>query len=92
MIRRTALKHIGTFVGIAAFSSATTTARAQSKLEKSAVKYQDKANDGKDCVGCLHFMAGATPAAPGTCKVVAGDVAASGFCLAFTKKPAAKAP
>lgn len=62
-------------------------ARAAGKLTKAEVKYQDKPNAGKDCDDCLQFIAGATPKAGGTCKVVEGVISPHGYCIAFTPKP-----
>jgi hypothetical protein len=66
--------------GIGAAASAQ-----QVKLAKAAVQYQDVGNSpGKDCDDCLHFDAGKDPKTMGTCKIVEGDIAPHGHCIAFT--------
>ena len=62
-------------------------ARAEGKLAKADVKYQDQPNTGKDCDDCLHFIPGATADAKGSCKVVEGVISPHGYCAAFTRKP-----
>ena|SRR5258706_8393835 len=89
-LRRMLLKRTAMFVaGIAALPLVETirSARAAEKLQKAAVKYQDKPKDSKDCDDCMHFVAGATPKAMGTCKVVEGTISPHGYCAAFTPKP-----
>ena len=91
--RRTLLKGAAALASIAVISVAGTAHAQQKLLEKSAVKYQDTPKDGKDCVSCMHFVAGSTVSgagAVGTCKIVSGGIAAAGYCLAFTRKPAPK--
>jgi hypothetical protein len=56
---------------------------AQAKLAMAAVKYQPDPKDGKQCDGCAQFVA------PNSCKLVDGDIAPTGWCLLFVKKPAA---
>ena len=57
----------------------------QVKLAKAAVQYQDVGNSpGKDCDDCMHYIAGKDPKGMGTCKIVEGDIAPHGHCLAFT--------
>src|SRR3954464_14166890 len=88
--RRSLLKKTLTFMaGIAAVPvlGSVPNVRAAGKLTKAEVKYQEKASAGKDCDDCLQFIAGATPKASGTCKVVAGVISPHGYCIAFTPKP-----
>jgi hypothetical protein len=88
--RRSLLKVAAKFVAVIAALPLVETirnARAADKLQKAEVKYQDKPKDGKDCDDCMHFVAGATPNAMGTCKVVEGAVSPHGYCAAFTPKP-----
>src|SRR3954465_16083548 len=87
-MRRSLLKRAALLVtGLAALPLMQTIARAAEKLQKAAVNYQDKPKNGKDCDDCMHFVAGATPKAMGTCKVVDGAVSPHGYCAAFTPKP-----
>ena len=88
--RRSLLKKTFAFMaGMAALPllESIRNARAAGKLTKAEVKYQDKASAGKDCDDCLQFIAGATPRASGTCKVVEGVIRPHGYCSAFTPKP-----
>jgi hypothetical protein len=61
---------------------ALTGGEAQAKLAMTAVKYQTDPKDGKQCDGCNFFVA------PNSCKMVDGDIAATGWCLLWVKKPA----
>jgi hypothetical protein len=55
---------------------------AQAKLAQAAVKYQADPKDGHQCDGCNFFIA------PNGCKMVDGDIAATGWCALWVKKPA----
>ena len=61
---------------------ALTGGEAQAKLAMTAVKYQPDPKDGKQCDGCNFFVA------PNSCKMVDGDIAPTGWCLLWVKKPA----
>ena len=61
---------------------ALTGGEAQAKLAMAAVKYQTDPKDGKQCDGCNFFVA------PNSCKMVDGDIAATGWCLLWVKKAA----
>jgi hypothetical protein len=61
---------------------ALTASDAQAKLAQTAVKYQADPKDGKQCDGCNFFVA------PNSCKMVDGDIAATGWCSLWVKKPA----
>jgi hypothetical protein len=91
--RRSAIKTITWWTGAAALGglAAMGAARAQAKLAKSAVSYQDAPNGGKDCDDCLQFIAGKTEAGPASCKIVEGPISPHGYCLAFTPRPGKKA-
>jgi hypothetical protein len=56
------------------------------KVAQSAVQYQTKPNGDKQCSKCAFFIPGATTDANGTCKIVAGDISPSGYCVAFNAK------
>jgi hypothetical protein len=60
---------------------ALTGGEAQAKMAQTAVKYQPDPKDGKQCDGCIQFVA------PNSCKLVDGDVAPTGWCLLWAKKP-----
>ena len=62
---------------------ALTGGEAQAKLAQTAVKYQpDPGKDGHQCDGCSFFVA------PNSCKMVDGDIAPTGWCSLWVKKPA----
>ena len=55
---------------------------AQAKIAQKAVQYQTTPKDGKQCDGCNFFIA------PNGCKMVDGDIAATGWCALWVKKAA----
>jgi hypothetical protein len=55
-------------------------ARAQAKMPKSAVAYQDHPKGSQDCSNCALFQP------PSACKNVAGEVSAKGWCSIWVKK------
>jgi hypothetical protein len=61
---------------------ALTGGEAQAKLAQTAVKYQPDPKDGHQCDGCIQFVA------PNACKLVDGDIAPTGWCALWVKKPA----
>jgi hypothetical protein len=63
-----------------------TTAIADAKSSKAALKYQTHPNGGAKCATCKLFVPGKKSAAMGTCKVVAGAISPQGWCIAYTKK------
>ncbi|HKI15812.1 MAG TPA: high-potential iron-sulfur protein [Roseiarcus sp.] len=56
---------------------------AEAKMAQAAVKYQPDPKDGKQCDGCNFFVA------PNSCKMVDGNIAATGWCALWVKKAAA---
>jgi len=54
---------------------------AQAKIGQAAVKYQTTPKDGRQCDGCAQFVA------PSSCKVVDGEIAPTGWCALWVKKP-----
>ncbi len=57
------------------------TTAAQAKMAQAAVKYQTTPKDGHQCDQCNFFVA------PNGCKMVDGDIAATGWCTLWNKKP-----
>lgn len=84
--RRSMLRNVAFAAGGAAMFGAiidqSRTAEAQTKAAKTVVGYQDTPHDGQRCDNCLQFVP------PSSCKVVDGDIAASGWCKVYVKKPA----
>jgi hypothetical protein len=77
--------HLAAMAAVASSLGALSRASAADKLAKAAVQYQDVGNSpGKDCDDCMQFIAGKTPSAKGTCKIVDGEIAPHGHCIAFT--------
>jgi hypothetical protein len=50
------------------------TARAQAKVSKEQVQYQDTPKDGRQCDGCSFFEK------PNACKAVEGEISPQGWC------------
>lgn len=63
-----------------------TTAVAEAKSSKAAMKYQDHPKGTAKCAGCKLFVAGKSAKANGTCKVVDGSISPNGWCIAYTPK------
>ena len=55
--------------------------KAEAKIQQAAVKYQTEPKDGKQCSDCNFFIA------PNACKQVDGEIAPTGYCLLWAKKP-----
>jgi hypothetical protein len=53
---------------------------------KAQFKYQSTPNGSKQCSNCTFFIAGKTPTANGTCKIVQGDISPKGYCIAWSAK------
>ena len=71
----------------AAYALFAHTSSAADKLAKSAVQYDETTRmAGRDCDDCTQFIAGPNASAPGTCRIVAGDIAPHGHCIAFTPR------
>lgn len=80
--RRDLLKGVAMLAGVAALRPV----RAQGKVAKAAMKYQDHPKGDAECSNCLQWIPGKTPTAMGSCKVVAGEINPKGWCLAYVKK------
>ncbi len=61
---------------------ALTNGEAQAKMAQTAVHYQTDPKEGHQCDACNFFVA------PNSCKMVDGDIAATGWCALWVKKPA----
>jgi hypothetical protein len=57
--------------------------QAQAKIAQTAVHYQTTPKDNHQCDGCNFFIA------PNGCKMVDGDIAATGWCALWVKKASA---
>ena len=74
--RRTVLIGAAGAVPVLALMSSS----AEAKMAQAAVKYQATPKDGKQCDGCNFFVA------PNGCKMVDGEIAATGWCALWVKK------
>ena len=82
MIRSMALTAGGAAI-LATTVIATRGAEAQAaKTPQKAVGYQDTPHGAQQCDNCKQFIA------PSSCKVVDGEIAATGWCKVYIKKPA----
>lgn len=79
LTRRTVLLAAASIAPV--LSMAATTAEAGTMPQK-AVMYQDTPKDGKQCSDCTFFIV------PNSCKMVAGTIAATGWCNLWSKKAA----
>jgi len=66
----------GAIAGLAAGFAGVTAARAD-KMSKQEAEYQDTPKDIRMCATCTLFEP------PKSCKVVEGDISATGWCKAF---------
>lgn len=89
--RRIALKQISiALVGAPLLAAGGNALAAKNAGLRTALKYQDTPKDGKQCTGCLQFVAGKAAKDPGTCKIMPGDteIAPAGWCTAWVAAPA----
>ncbi len=56
------------------------TSRADALQSQASVSYQNMPSDGQQCSLCKNFMAGGSA---GSCKIVAGVISPTGYCVAF---------
>ena len=78
--RRLLLKSTVVFAGVACAGALSSSAAAQQKAPKAAMKYQDHPNGQQQCDGCQQFVA------PDACKIVDGKINPKGWCVAWVKK------
>ena len=72
-------------LGVAAVVSVGNPPSAQSaKADKRDFFYQDKPKEGRSCASCRLFTPGDGGA--GRCAIVDGDVSASGWCMAYSRR------
>jgi hypothetical protein len=78
--RRVVLNDTALALGAAAAATVVSQATAQEKLSQADAKYQDTPKGDQRCDGCMLFQP------PNMCKVVQGEISASGWCQLFVKK------
>ena len=81
--RRDALKNIAVVAGGIAVTTMVGAGTANAgTVSKASVQYQDHPKGKQQCSVCANFVA------PHGCKVVAGKIATTGWCVAFAPKSA----
>ncbi len=83
--RRAMLQRLAATAGGGALLAAAGTRDAAAQAKKTsqkAVAYQETPHGTQQCDNCKQFVA------PSSCKVVEGDVVATGWCKVYIKKPA----
>ena len=72
----------GSLAAAAAVASVAIASReAEAKVQPKAVQYvENSTKPNQNCANCSNFVA------PNQCKVVEGDVVATGWCLVWAKK------
>lgn len=86
--RVTRSEFVGAAIMLPAFAGlfAAATAPASAKGSKDQFKYQPTPNGSKQCSNCTFFIAGKSATDNGTCKIVDGDIAPKGYCIAYSAK------
>jgi hypothetical protein len=91
--RRIALKQISMAFASLPLIAITGSAHAEKSVAlRTALKYQETPNAGKECLACAQFVPGKTPKDKGGCKIMPGDteISPTGWCSAFAPAPAKK--
>jgi hypothetical protein len=78
--RRKFLRFAGVVAGAGALLTAATPALADSKFSQAMAKYQATPKGAASCRTCTQFEGASA------CRVVAGPVSASGWCLLYAPK------
>jgi hypothetical protein len=78
--RRSLLRGAAAAAGI--LGTTSNLAKAQPKISKVAVNYQDHPDGDKRCDKCAQFQP------PNSCKMVEGSISPQGSCRIFMPKPA----
>ncbi len=75
-------------LAIGALAALQSQATAATKSPQSAVKYVSHPVGGKKCDQCRFYIAAKKNPmkANGSCQIVAGSIAPSGYCVEFSKK------
>ncbi len=80
-------------IGAAALTSlpllaASGVANAAGTMPKTNVHYQETPKGAAQCSKCNYFLAGKGPGGTNLCKIIAGPIAATGWCTMFAPKHA----
>ncbi|HKU81258.1 MAG TPA: high-potential iron-sulfur protein [Candidatus Tumulicola sp.] len=74
---------LGSVVLLPALASALPALADASKSSQASMQYQPTPKDGKQCSQCNFFIPGSSATSNGTCKIVDGTIAPTGYCIAF---------
>lgn len=74
---------LGAVTVLPALASALPAVADASKSSQASMQYQPTPKDGKQCSQCNFFIPGSSATANGTCKIVDGSIAPTGYCIAF---------
>jgi hypothetical protein len=86
--RRTILLSAAGLAGLPALMAAQS-ASAAGTVPQASAHYQPKPNaNGQHCALCNYYLPGKTATAVGSCKLVAGAIAPTGWCQLFAAKHA----
>ncbi len=85
---RRALLFAAAALPAAALLGQTEQAEAAGTTPQATVHYQNTPKGAAQCGKCKYFIPGASPTAAGQCKVVAGVINPTGWCMLFAAKPA----
>ncbi|MGA8535632.1 MAG: high-potential iron-sulfur protein [Candidatus Tumulicola sp.] len=84
--RKTFLSGVIVLPALAGLFAAVPAAADTAKSSQASMRYQTTPNDGKQCSGCNFFIPGSSATANGTCKIVDGTIAPTGYCIAYNAK------
>ena len=88
--RRTLLKSGLTMAAIGAVAATgllkSAPAHAQALAPQATMMYQSTPHGKDQCDNCIHYVPGKTPKSNGTCKVVAGSISPTAWCVAYARK------
>ena len=85
--RRTILIGAATLSGLPLLAAAGSAQAAGGTMPQANAKYQTTPKGAQQCSKCNYFIPGAKPTGPGLCKVVAGAISPTGYCVLFAPKP-----
>ena len=83
--RKSFLESVIVLPALAGLVTAAASADA-AKSSQASMHYQSTPYDGKQCSGCNFFIPGSSASANGSCKIVDGTIAPTGYCIAFNAK------
>jgi hypothetical protein len=81
MTRRTALRAGVALAALGLVDRASAQQTPVKKVAQTVVQYQTSPKNGQSCSKCANFEP------PNACKLVAGTISPSGWCLLFAPKP-----